>query len=303
MSRFRRNIAFTLVELLVVISIIALLVALLLPALAAARDNARFVICRSNQRQVYTLAGSFRADENALLPAWWYNHRPTGPTPGEYVDVGNPWFGWNYEHWGHMLIDKNYLSSGFRLNTTGLPNIYTSLEKHSRSSILRCPEGYAPQNSTEANRPANLDPATRRRLLWLWQDTTPNAAGTNVTYPPVYYLSNYHINMNAGSFVWYHNASVNQGFYPRREWTRKSNESKIFYIGENVNFGMNENHTDTAWKHGGVWGTSGLTYNPAAPHSSLTRANIIYADGHGSVMKDNYNDPPVAPEKFPFVWY
>ena len=44
--------AFSLIELLVVVSIIALLIAMLLPALGTARETARQVQCASNQRQV-----------------------------------------------------------------------------------------------------------------------------------------------------------------------------------------------------------------------------------------------------------
>ena len=61
--------AFTLVELLVVVSIIALLVAILIPALRSAREQAKLVDCLSRIRQCASVSvGAYAADYKGAMP-------------------------------------------------------------------------------------------------------------------------------------------------------------------------------------------------------------------------------------------
>jgi len=131
--------AFTLVELLVVITIIAVLAALLLPALSSARERGRRTSCLNNQRQIYIGTVAFASDHDGLLPpagqeqldgpreVQFYrdNNRQWGPSTGR-----SGYFNWSSEFW------LRYLTLPYTKNAAG--NSFCV----KKPSLLFCPSGY-----------------------------------------------------------------------------------------------------------------------------------------------------------------
>ena len=82
----RLKIGFTLLELLVVISVIALLTALLLPALYKAKSAAASTVCRGNLHQV-GLALRMYLDDYGCYPFDWHGRMGTGQIMGMTLNV------------------------------------------------------------------------------------------------------------------------------------------------------------------------------------------------------------------------
>ena len=100
----RRRGAFTLVELLVVIGIIAVLLALLLPALNRAREHAKSVQCLSNMRQLGLAVTMFANEHKGYLPKAWFNDGPIYGKGGWQYPTSGTW------EWSYLLsqyVNKN----------------------------------------------------------------------------------------------------------------------------------------------------------------------------------------------------
>jgi prepilin-type N-terminal cleavage/methylation domain-containing protein len=117
----KRRQAFTLVELLVVIGIIALLISILLPALNRARDAAQTVQCMSNLRQVATALELYAVQNNGWqLPA-------LGNAGDDRNMREHHW--WGLEMIGRVWADRQ----------AGTNNIERELDLHHQHRYLQCP--------------------------------------------------------------------------------------------------------------------------------------------------------------------
>jgi prepilin-type processing-associated H-X9-DG protein len=141
MRRCRSNCgAFTLVELLAVITIIVLLIAMLVPALTGARELARRVVCQDHYRQLGAALLGFAADHKERGPgrAWVFLDQKN---PANWI----PFSAWmDYQHGGGASLKSMLENEYFQTKPGAIPQIPwglpgTASDMVERKQQLACP--------------------------------------------------------------------------------------------------------------------------------------------------------------------
>ncbi len=118
----RRHYAFTLVELLVVISIIALLISLMLPALGTAREQSRTIVCMSNVRQTFVALSNYASQQR------------------DYAPPGDAATGSGYENWVSILLHGGHIQYQVDYYTPAEESAkYGNMGTSANRGVFRCP--------------------------------------------------------------------------------------------------------------------------------------------------------------------
>ena len=137
-----RRQAFTLVELLVVITIIGILIALLLPAVQAAREAARRSQCTNNLKQIGLAFQNFHEKSNRFPPGCANDAKPDFGTSTGGAGWGSSWMVYILSYVEQSTMYDNWKFDGTSSGYTNANN--QALRQNKVLDAYRCPSSVLP---------------------------------------------------------------------------------------------------------------------------------------------------------------
>jgi prepilin-type N-terminal cleavage/methylation domain-containing protein/prepilin-type processing-associated H-X9-DG protein len=289
MQRVRKG--FTLVELLVVIGIIALLIAILLPALNAAREQAKASVCLSNLRQIGTAMQMYSNDyKGYVVPAYVRrNPIPNNTARGE-------------ENWATLLCARGYVKGASILdyipanpgesipgetafNSVGSPH----------NTIFRCPSGNDTmgwkEDANAAFRPG-MDPTSKtdglNTLYWRRQSFTMGGNAGRGTAPMVdcFYGANAVVPMNSEFNAGTGPVLALANFFPMRTLESATSSVSLGRVRGTLSKTSQIRKSSTmAMIYDGLMLHDLKTNRMSARHGKKTICNVMFADGHAEAVQ------------------